>query len=277
MINNFVLIVGAMKCGTTSFFNYLAEHPQVCPCEPKKEPNFFASDDNYAKGLEWYRSLWNYNPSVHKVALEGSTSYTKMKTPEVVERILETRDRTNVHFRFIYIVRDPIERVESHYTHALTTKWGKNMMRLEQGIDRKLIKISRYAEQIDAYYKKFPDKDILLLNFSDIKQDPSGTLQKTCQFLNLDTSFDFQNVSRNYHPTKGKVINSRIWPFVKPFSELLPDGKSEALRKKLGHTIEGNIRLSSAQRSLVLDELRDDLKKLETAYNVDISRWKVGR
>lgn len=45
MINNFAVIIGCMKCGTTSLFYYLSQHPQIAACNPK-EPNFFADDLN---------------------------------------------------------------------------------------------------------------------------------------------------------------------------------------------------------------------------------------
>ncbi len=45
MINNFALIIGAMKCGTTSLFSYLAQHPEISACQPK-EPDFFSYDDH---------------------------------------------------------------------------------------------------------------------------------------------------------------------------------------------------------------------------------------
>ena len=46
-----------MKCGTTSLFSYLAEHPQIAPCS-SKEPCFFSKEDNWKKGYEWYQQLW---------------------------------------------------------------------------------------------------------------------------------------------------------------------------------------------------------------------------
>ncbi|MEO0377749.1 MAG: hypothetical protein AAF329_24750 [Cyanobacteria bacterium P01_A01_bin.17] len=54
MINAFALIIGAMKCGTTSLFHYLAEHPQVSPSR-NKEPFFFCDDRRYQQGLQRYQ------------------------------------------------------------------------------------------------------------------------------------------------------------------------------------------------------------------------------
>lgn len=49
-IDNFGLIIGTMKGGTTSLFNYLAQHPQVCPCS-NKEPDFFLTKVVYLEDL----------------------------------------------------------------------------------------------------------------------------------------------------------------------------------------------------------------------------------
>ena len=49
------LVIGAMKAGTTSLFHYLRDHPQVFLPE-EKELYFFTEEDNWHRGLEWYRS-----------------------------------------------------------------------------------------------------------------------------------------------------------------------------------------------------------------------------
>ncbi len=277
MINKFALIIGAMKSGTTSLFKYLAEHPQICPCEPKKEPHFFSEDGTYSKGADWYKQLWSYDSSIHRIALEGSTSYTKMHTSTVVERIFQFQTQFTYDFRFIYIMRDPIERIESHYTHALSTRWGKDLKLLNSGIDQKLIEISRYAKQLDNYCQRFSKDQIILLNFNDLRDNPLQLLEHVCRWLALDTSYIFKDIARNYHPTKGKVIEGKLWPFIQPMTGLLSETLRDSLKRKLGHSITHHVKLSSEQRNFVYRELRDDLRRLEVNYEFDISRWKLDR
>ena len=119
-IDNFALIIGAMKCGTTSLFNILAQHPQVSPCF-YKEPAFFSFNNRFSKGIEYYQSLWNWNPSSHKVALEASTAYTKTHRTDfnTAENIAKFKDRAN--FKFIYILRNPIDRIESECNHLIAS------------------------------------------------------------------------------------------------------------------------------------------------------------
>ena len=115
MIDRFVLIIGAMKCGTTSLYAYLGQHPQVCP-SLEKESNFFIAERSWPRGLDWYHALWNWVPGTHTVALEASTGYTKRPMFEgVADRIASV----DADFRFVYLMRDPIARVESHHRHDL--------------------------------------------------------------------------------------------------------------------------------------------------------------
>ncbi len=92
----FGLIIGAMKSGTTSLFELLAQHPQIS-ASAEKEPSFFNrdSDDD-----EWrrYTDLWRWDPSRHLIALEASTSYSK--SPLDSERAGTNRrpwDRRAIH------------------------------------------------------------------------------------------------------------------------------------------------------------------------------------
>lgn len=115
MNNNFALIIGAMKCGTTSLFYYLSEHPQVSAAEDK-EPHFFSDDCTFTKGITWYQSLWEWKPE-HRIALEASTTYAMQpKYPNAAQRIAQLE---NAQFRFIYIMRHPFARIESHVRHLL--------------------------------------------------------------------------------------------------------------------------------------------------------------
>ncbi len=71
------LVIGAMKCATTSLCDIFAQHPQMFVCTPK-EPEFFCDDKVFARGWPWYESL--FTAGTNKLAVgEGSTSYTKAR------------------------------------------------------------------------------------------------------------------------------------------------------------------------------------------------------
>lgn len=50
------IIIGAMKCGTTSLYNYLQDHPEICSAITK-EPEFFSENQSHGVHVENYNEL----------------------------------------------------------------------------------------------------------------------------------------------------------------------------------------------------------------------------
>jgi hypothetical protein len=112
MLPNFI-IIGAMKCGTTSLYYQLSEHKEV-KMSIQKETNFFIrkrdfEKGRYEKGRDWYESCF---PEGGMARGECSPNYTKVHLfPGVAQRMQELLPDV----RLVYMVRDPIERLVSHY------------------------------------------------------------------------------------------------------------------------------------------------------------------
>jgi hypothetical protein len=118
--------------------------PLIAPCGTK-EPDFFSSDKNWRKGIEWYEQLWNWIPGQHECALEGSPLYTSYPhVPGVPERMKST----GREFRFIYIVRHPIERIESHITFDVA-KGRIDLRRSRSAVPKYRVDFSRYPQSVD--------------------------------------------------------------------------------------------------------------------------------
>jgi hypothetical protein len=278
-INNFVLIVGAMKCGTNSLFNYLSQHPQISPCR-YKEPHFFENPNCFYKGFDYYQSLWDWNPDIHKIALEATPDYTKFTHPKnlnAAENIFQVQTATNANFKFIYIMRNPIDRIESHYNHlnfrnpdvTEITDW--------------MIDASKYAMQIQEYYKRFSKDSILLLNFDDLKNQPFNVLKKICVFLELEPDYKFQGINNIYNQHEHKVrIRLPGWSKVRKNRLIYSITQSISYENRqkikmyfLGKKSTKKIKLSYQQKKNILNFLRDDLRKLKYDYNFDITTWKL--
>ena len=280
-IESFALIVGAMKSGTTSLFNYLAEHPEIAPSNPK-EPHFFTDAEKWSQGWSWYQSLWDWQPDRHRIAMEASTSYTKLpRFPNAAERIAQISSSGRGRFKFIYIMRNPIERIESHYTHGKAADWDTTKVPLEQGmVHQQLIEVSNYAKQIDEYYKRFPEQDIKLLIFEEMKSDPLVTLQEICVFLGVDLGYEFKGLGKTHNTNRHRITNRTIMRLkqtsaVRTVSSILPRMVKDNVMAVLGHKQKNNIRLSSSQRERVLAALKPDLRRLERVYGVNLSLWDI--
>jgi len=101
-----------MKCGTSSLYSDFAKHPDDLPCITK-EPEFFSEHQKHCyNGVTNYEDLWNFDPGVHRFALEVSTGYTKY--PEELN-VPKKIYNCGLRPKFIYLVRNPFDRIRSHY------------------------------------------------------------------------------------------------------------------------------------------------------------------
>ena len=277
MIDNFALIIGAMKCGTTSLFSYLAQHPHISACR-KKEPSFFSKNSNWSKGFDWYKTQWDWEPTEHKIALEASTSYTRIPTRlNAAEKIYTIKAK----FKFIYIIRNPIDRIESHYTHGHALGFPEAQKPISEVIDSDLITTSQYAKQIEEYYKRFSADTILLLNFEDLKTNPLNQVKKVCQFLDIDPDYNFQEIGIRHNANEGRIGYDPLWrslrhiKLLRSMAQAISVKQKQMLHSFFGRQIEGKFKLSTAQKDFILSELREDLRKLSLVYGVDVSRWGI--
>lgn len=167
------LIIGAMKCGTSTLAAQLGAQAGVFMTTPK-EPNFFSDDDVHARGLDWYQSLFvAARPGDLKG--EASTHYTKRPThPHTIERmrgVLATP-------RLVYMIRDPLDRAISHYIH----EWSQGVMGNDPvaafAAHPELVDYGRYAMQIAPFVEAFGRKAILLTSLERLTADPAAELAR---------------------------------------------------------------------------------------------------
>ncbi|NES20322.1 MAG: sulfotransferase [Symploca sp. SIO3E6] len=277
MIEDFALIIGGMKCGTTSLFNYLVQHPQISGCI-HKEPCFFSVHKNWNQGFEWYQKLWEWDKNHHQVALESSTSYTRIPAYlNAAEKIAQTK----ANFKFIYIMRDPIKRIESHYNFSLALGHPETYQPISMGIDQRLIDTSKYAKQIREYYNRFSSNDILLLQFEDLKDNRLTLINQIIKFLNLDPYNHFQDIDNVHNMTKGMIGYDPIWRSLRRIkilysvAQLIPTNQKDNLHSIFGKKVKGDFKLSAEQKEQIMNELREDLKELKFEYGVDVSKWNL--
>ncbi len=205
---NFI-VIGSMKSGTTTLCHLLGQHPDVFMSEPK-EVEYFCKDEIYAKGWDWYMSLFAGAKNKSAVG-EGSTSYTKAplfaNVPERIARHLPDA-------KLIYIVRHPLERVESHWMHRVQhgdVRTFKKML----GDYPNLIDTSRYWSQIQRYRKFFKDDQILVLFFEDLRKKPDIVLKQCFNFLNVDSGVSLANPAERRNVTPKSRAESDLLKFVR--------------------------------------------------------------
>lgn len=279
MINHYTLIIGSQKCGTTSLFNYLAQHPQIAPSS-RKETNFFVRDEDWERGLDWYQSLWQWNPEVHRTALEASPNYTfsQSMSAQASRRIASV----NGQFQFIFIMRDPIEKIDSARHQGYYQGWLKSSA--VNDVPPALIESAQYAKQLDEYAQHFGKENILLLQLGVLKRQPQACLQQVCDFLDLHPH-QFQSLGK-IHNARNSYREDTLWRklsrvnLLKPMVGLVPEHYKNHLRRLLTASTSSKKAkipaLTQEQRQSIQQALQPDLKKLQLEYKVNIFEWDIG-
>lgn len=178
-IPRYLLLIGAMKAGTTALYELLAGHPEIAPSR-EKEPNFLSERGGVANDVERYESLWDFDPGRHRWAMEGSTAYTKLgQCPSAAFPSASMP----AEFRFVMMVRDPVARIRSEYQHCLAAGWRKKG--LDRGIQPASTLMSNYHFQLMPYLAAHSPERILVLSYPEFRADPAGVGRRVTRFLGL--------------------------------------------------------------------------------------------
>lgn len=201
MLPNF-LIIGSQKSGTTSLFRVLKQHPEIFMPE-KKELNFFFHDHEYAKGEDHYRAFFSPAPPATKAVGEASPGY--ICHPQAPERIHALLPQA----KLILTVRNPIERAYSQYwdnrrslSEHLTFPEVIETALEETYQPGRLGYFSRgtYMQYIQRYLALFPEENLLVLPFEELKTDPVGFFQRCFAFLGVDSGFTCPEMTHAANP-----------------------------------------------------------------------------
>lgn len=172
------IVIGAMKCATTTLHAQLARQPGIYMSEPK-EPNFFSDDENYAQGFDWYENLFR-GASDGDLRGESSTHYTKLPThPQTVERLHRALPRV----KLIYVMRHPIDRLISQYVHERTVERVGDGV--EGAIDAlpELIDYGRYSMQLRPYLETFGPATVLPVFFDRLVRESQQEFERIGRFV----------------------------------------------------------------------------------------------
>jgi hypothetical protein len=209
------LIVGAMKAGTTWLAHMLRDHPDVYVGD--QEYRFFSDDALYANGPAWYEGQFS-EAGAAKAVGEKTADY--MLRPEVLARI----DNTLPGVRLIAVVREPVARAVSQINHHI--RYGelappRNGTSFSEDEFERLAKefsvLDRglYRPQIESLYDRFGRARVrVIVNETDIRDQPRQTLREVCEFLGVDADAPFPHVDKRVHAHRstklGLAISGRL-------------------------------------------------------------------
>jgi hypothetical protein len=193
-----LLVIGGLKCGTTSLHHYLNLHPEIEMSRPK-ELNFFVAELNWPLGGDWYASHFDPGAAVRG---ESSPHYTNRPRFEgVADRIGSLLGEP----RLIYVVRDPIDRMLSHYLHNVGG--GYEERELTEALadpDSSYVARSRYAYQLEPFLDRFGSELIEVVTREELKRDRPATMARVFAFLDVDPTFTSEQFEREWETGTAK-------------------------------------------------------------------------
>jgi hypothetical protein len=188
-----LFLIGAMKAGTTYLNKLLAAHPAVFMCSPE-EPSYFvdpqqlrqlwpdAWDDGYWRSEESYLRLFDGAGKAFLVG-EASTNYTKRP---LVAGVAERIHAFGPDARFVYLMRDPIERTISHYWHMVRFHAERRAILEAVRAEPHYLEVSHYAMQLRPYLDLFGHDRVIVLTFEQLTAAPEATMRWLYGELGLD-------------------------------------------------------------------------------------------
>lgn len=273
------LVIGAPKAATTSLCHHLGTHPEIFMSHPK-EPRFFSHDEVYERGWNWYASLFE-GASEAKAVGEGSTSYSMTGVwPETIPRI---RKHLDDDIKVIYVVRDPLKRVESGWMQARHSAKSVALPSFCRSLRESphFLDSSRYWTQLNAYREFVPDERIRVFFFEEFGRDAGAVLADCFRFLDVDPAFEVeeadeaQNTSVS-HAADGRLLGAmRKLPFFDAAVKLVPAGLGRAVSRRLRKPFTGRPEWDEETRAWYVEQIEDEVRQLLDYCGKPADYWSM--
>jgi hypothetical protein len=253
-------VIGASKSGTTSLCELLASHPDLFMSDPK-EPSYFSKAEALGLSPEWYASIFT-DAAGYRAIGEGSTEYAVVGLyPGIERRLAEYAPDA----RLIYIVRHPLERIESQWIQLRSMGAAPAEFRTALREIPEIIEGNLYWKNVSAYRRAFSEEQILVLFFDDFKVDAATTVARCFEFLGLDSDVELddstraRNTRRTKRSDRGLLSALRRVPgFDRLRDVLVPESVRPAVKKLLTEPVPQSPEWDRESFDWLVERLRPD-------------------
>jgi len=280
-------IVGGSRCGTTSLYSYLKQHPDVFLPE-RKEPHYYSSQSTPLpywllplKSIITKQDYLQLFEDSKENMIVGDASSTYLMNLDAPKLIFED----NPNAKIIISLRNPIDRTYTAYLAQYRSgnekrSFGESIRRdfsaiTGEELQRQSALNSDYYEYVKNYYHYFPKEHIKIIIFEEFIKNPKQTMKELLHFLNLSTELNIKYEQYNEfkfpkNEVSKAIVNNRF--IVNISLALIP--------AKIRHYIFR--RLVTRTKPLMLEKDRDFLKekyvmgvkKLESLLNKNLP-WEI--
>ncbi|MEX0746104.1 MAG: sulfotransferase domain-containing protein [Phycisphaeraceae bacterium] len=278
------LIIGEMKCGTTTLWDLLVQHPHVFETEAK-ELHYFGSYSYFgACGANWPATHEGYARHFEMAALDqriGEATPNYLSDPLAPVRIAETLPDV----RLLVILRDPVERAWSHYWHQVRRGW--ETLGFEAAIDAEAERLcesydnhekfsyitrGRYVEHLRRYEALFGREQMCVVLLDELKRSPQVVAERAWGHLGLDRPYP--EVAKAKHHNRASYPK---WPALDRLTRqsmrlaeamggpLVAGARWVGRQTRGWRTYSGTPRMDPA--------VRDRLNQMFAPHNAELAEW----
>ena len=265
---NFI-IVGFAKCGTTAFYDYLNQHPQVLPAVHKE---LFTLSKLVRKTQNFETRNWSSPSPERRSYLAHFAPRPKGKyfvtgeasTGNIIPGVEKIISSWFPNIKIIALIREPVRRTISHYEQRLRN--GGQRKSLEEVINSELkelqgmsdpaktvnerlrnaaeegwgehLAMSLYVYTLERWMRLFPQEKFLIVKNADLAQYPAATMNQAFDFLGLPECNSIEYKPRNIgsYPNVDENLLSLLSEFFRPHNQRL----EEFLGRKMNWDYEFN-------------------------------------
>jgi len=279
------ILIGVQKAGTTSIYDWIAQHPEVCSPYYLKDIPIFYENELYEK-IEKILKDSLRKCKGEKVFLTGYVGYL-YKAQISAKRIYEY----DKNAKLILILRNPIERLKSAYKYAVERGLEKRDIntalieelkgecKYEPFLDTQLnyIKQSLYSENLKIFLKFFDKNQIFIGTFEEMIRNKEGFMKNLFNFLEVNPNF-IPKFTYNHQTLGGykfeiinKIVNNRYYypnnKFLKFIKKYIPLEWKSYIIKKLAEFNKKYMYVDTKIKPEILTELNkifeSDIRELE--------------
>jgi len=292
-------IVGAPKCGTTSMYHYLRQHPDVYMPKYRKEPHFFVSDFpsiKFKQGLEEYLDLFAEAQDEKRVGEATSWYLFSKKAAEEIKVfspdskiIIMLRNPVDMmyslHSQWLFSGNEEVEDFSVALSYEEDRRKGERLPKycyFQEGLYYR--EVVKYSEQVKRYYDVFGKENVHVIIFDDLIKDVEKVYREVLLFLGVDAEFKGNFDAKNPNTRSRFLFLTHLLRNPPSFVSLILKRivNSEA-RQKIGKTVG---RLNAVQvkrtpidadvRGMLLDEMAVEIQKLGKLLGRDLDCWVQG-
>ena len=298
------LVAGVPKAGTTAVHAALSAHPGLF-MSPVKEPKFFLTDGpppatgGPGDKLTYREHIWQRDKYEELFAAAPPGALRGESTPlYLYDRAALRRIRAMIPAaKLIVIVRDPVERAHSNWTHL----WSAGLEPLGDFVracaeeQRRIAAgwasfwhytgLGRYGAQLSYAFSIFPRDQVLVLRYRLLVDAPALALDEICAFLGVGqgivTALPRENVTTHPEHTLAHRAVGLGMRAGDTLGRLLPGHTAATVTHRLERFLQRGRRerqpLGWEQRQALLPKFVDDIRLLETMLGEDFGDWLAPR